>query len=150
MPDDRPSSGVEYKSEAVEKLDAFFRGNAAAENRRYARNVLADSALPTLAAVTEKAKGKISLPDDQSTHFRDHWFTVGGAQVEREMRRGYQEAIDKAEQGNLSIETSWVWGTTVDGKEIQTFEIRVSSEPQRVKVLVHIPKRMYEAAYEGL
>jgi len=145
MPDNRPDPDVEYKSAAVKKLDAFFSGNTRAENRRYAREILADSALPTLAAVTEKAKGKMALPDDQSTHFRDHWFTVGGDQVEREMRRGYEDAINRAEPENLPIETSWMWGS-----QIQRFEIHVSTEPQRVKVLVRIPKRMYEAAYEGL
>ena len=145
MPDNRPGPDEEYKSEAVHKLDAFFNGNTRANNRRYAREILADKALPTLAAVTEKAKGKISLPDDQSTHFRDHWFTVGGDQVEREMRRGYEDAMNRADPENLPIETFWVWGS-----QIQRFEILVSTEAKRVKVLVRIPQRMYEAAYEGL
>jgi len=145
MPDNRPGPDVEYKSEAVKKLDAFFSGNARAENRRYAREILEDNALPTLAAVTERAKGKISLPDQQSTHFRDHWFTVSGDQVEQEMRRGYKDAIDRAEPENLPIETFWVWGS-----QIQRFEILVSTEPRRVKVLVRIPERVYQAAYEGL
>jgi hypothetical protein len=144
MPDNRPPQDVEYKSEAVKKLDAFFSGNTRKENRSYARELLADKALP-LAVVTEKAKGKLSLPDQQSTHFRDHWFTVGDKRDEQEMRRGYEDAINSADPENLPIETSWVWGS-----QIQRFEIRVSTEPQRVKVLVRIPKRMYEAAYEGL
>jgi len=139
---------VEYKSAAVRKLDAFFSGNARAENRRYAREILADNALPTLAAVTEKAKREISLPDQQSTHFRDHWLTIGSDPVEQEMRRGYKDAIDRADPENLPIETVWVWGS-----DIQRFEIRVSivsTEPRRVKVLVRIPERVYQAAYEGL
>jgi hypothetical protein len=145
MPDNRPGPDVEYKSDAVKKLDAFFSGNARAENRRYARKILKDSALPTLAAVAEKAKDKMSLPDQQSKHFRDHWFNVGGAQVEQEMRRGYEDAMNRAEPGNLPIETSWMWGS-----QIKRFEILVSTEPQRVKVLVRIPEDVYKAAYEGL
>jgi hypothetical protein len=144
MPDDRPRQSVEYKSEAVKKLDDFFSSNTRAENRSFAREILADKAL-TLAAVTEKAKGKMSLPDQQSKHFRDHWFTVGGGQVEQEMRRGYEDAMNRAEPENLPIETWWVWGS-----QIQRFEILVSTEQQRVKVLVRIPEQMYEAAYEGL
>jgi hypothetical protein len=144
MPD--PDRGVEYKPDAVRKLDAFFRGNAQKENRRYARKVLDES--PKLTDATDKAKGKISLPDDQSNHFRDHWFTVGGDQVEREMRRGYEDAIKRAEEGDLPIETFWVWGE-VDGSPIKQFEILVSPEPQRVKVLVRIPEQMFNAAYEG-
>jgi hypothetical protein len=139
MPDDRPPQGAEYKSDAVKKLDAFFSGNTRADNRRYAREILADEA--TLAAVTEKAKGKLSLPDQQSKHFRDHWFTVGGDQVEQAMRRGYEDAINRAEPDNLPIETWWVWGS-----QIQRFEILVSTEQQRVKVLVRIPQQVFEAA----
>ena len=145
MPDDRPAQGKEYKSKAVKQLDAFFSGDTRAENRRYAREILADKALPTLGAVAEKAKGKLSLPDNQSRHFREHWFNVGGDQVEQEMRRGYEDAMDRAEPGNLPIETWWVRGS-----QIQQFEILVSTEPQRVKVLVRIPEQVYEAAYEGL
>jgi hypothetical protein len=143
MANDRPREGVEYKSEAVKKLDAFFGDQAKrAANRGFARGILRDRALPTLAAVTEKVKRKMSLPDDQSTHFRDHWFNVGGNQVEQEMRRGYEEAMERAEAQNLPIETFWVWGS-----EVPKYEIRVLPEQQRIKVLVRIPKQLFEAAY---
>ena len=74
MPKGRPLEGEEYKSAAVRKLDAFFSGDKAklAQNYRYGREILKDTTLPTLAAVTEKVKGKVSLPDDQLTHFKDH------------------------------------------------------------------------------
>jgi hypothetical protein len=65
------------------------------------------------------------------------------------LRRGYQEAIDLADPEDLPIETFWVWGTAVDGSQIQRFEILVSPEPERVKVLVRIPEQMFKAAYKG-
>jgi hypothetical protein len=148
MPD-RPARGEEYQRGAVKKLNEFFGGDKRAENRGYARQVLEDKASPKLADVTDKAKGKLSLPDPDSKHFRAHWFTGGDDQDEREMRRAYREAIDLAEEGNLPIETFWVWGTAVDGSPIQGFKILVSPEPQRVKVLVRIPEQMFNAAYEG-
>jgi hypothetical protein len=142
MPDGKPG--------AVEALDAFFSADDKGklrENYRYARDLLEDQTLSSLPDVTDKVAGdgKLSLPhgNGDARHFRSHWFNTSD-QVEQEMRRRYKEAIDLAEPNLLPIETFWETGS-----QIGNFEIRVTSEAQRVTVRVRIPQQLERAARQG-
>jgi hypothetical protein len=143
-----PNSGEgerTYKSRAVRQLDAFFSATdegALRSNYRYAEELLADPSLPTLPDVTDKAARKMALPPGDEKHFRDHWFTIGGKDVEQEMRRGYKEAIRRATADDLlPIETFWVTGPGI-GK----FELLVDADNSRVTVHVRIPPALADAA----
>jgi hypothetical protein len=131
-----------YKSSAAEFLDDFFGGSGTILefNLGYGKRLLDTHREGPLSEVSEQF-GRDNVPQEFGTaaDFEAFWLAdasrLGGKNVDRVMRYGYEEAIRIASghDPQLRIETLWVTGAGDD------FEVHICEGKRQVTVLMFIP-----------
>jgi hypothetical protein len=76
------------------------------------------------------------LSEDDVEHFRDHWLGSWwrGLPVEDLLRAGYKEAIRRAREAKLPIESLWICA------DEKTFQVYIVEGPRQITVIVFTPR----------
>ena len=128
-----------YKGKSIEDLDQFYRSGDAGEQLGHVRDLLAGVSEQPLDAAAAQFADEGSIAPEAVREFQDGWLAdespLGGHDVDRVMRFGYQQAIELAAGFDppAPIESHWVTGA---GEE---FELHIVADPHLVTVLIFIP-----------
>ena len=129
---------IVYKTLGSESLDHFYSGIPSPLNQALQHGLNLMNASPTnLAGAAQPLENSGDLPANTASELDQYWVSPpGGADVERVMRHGYEEAIALAsthEPDPMPIETFLVTGAGED------FEIHICEGKHAVTVFMFVP-----------